>query len=151
MRKNKNVSGGYKSLTKGATSLTVTIEANEATIERIAMMLLLAEIPMKEQLEKVAPVLLPYETEEPAEFETVPLTRDELQTKAGEVITSLTKQWITAMDCVKALLASFHEPRISALSDAQLPVFVAALEALPMDPAKVPAYIEAVHASESLI
>lgn len=151
MRKGKNATGGYKSLTKGATTLTVTVEANEATIERIAMMLLLAEIPLKHQLEKKAPVLLPYETEEPAEFETVPPTRDELQTKAGEVITSLTQQWITAMDCVKALLASFGEPRISALSDAQLPVFVKALDSLPMDPAKIPAFIAAVHAAESLI
>lgn len=149
-RKDKNVPAGYRSLTKGATTFTITVEASEQIIERLAMMLLLAEIPLVER-EKKVPVLLPYETVEPDELEPLPVTREELQEKAGKVITDLTKTWATAMDCVKALLASFSKPRISELSDEQLPVFVAALGGLPMDPAKVPAYIEALHASESLI
>lgn len=151
MRKNKNVPAGYRSLTKGATTFTITVEATEATIERLAMMLLLAEIPTTEKEKKP---LAPFPWDMPAdaqEMAPLPATREELHTKAGQVITDLTKTYTTAMDCVKALLASFNEPRISALSDEKLPIFVQALDGLPMDPAKVPAYIEAVHASESLI
>lgn len=123
-------------LTPGTRRITLTIDADEVTLNRLATLLLFAKLPLKEELaiEEAErngtdlPPLLRLDQEDTEEPELDPLTEDpELARAEITRLLSLEAEKM-GLEWVRNHLREFGVERISELKDEQLPAFLADIQ-----------------------
>lgn len=115
-------------------TVTLTICASEATMKRIATLMLFAERPEDLERDKLrAQGPLPWEDPEDVRFLPVPPTTEELETEATELISTIANLFTNGVETVKAIMSNFGVARLRDLPKEKLPQFIAALKAY--DPA----------------
>lgn len=111
-------------------TVTLTICASEATMKRLATLMLFAERPEDlERKSKQALGPLPWEDPESDSFVPVPPTTEELETEATDLISAIANLFTNGVDTVKAILANHGAERLRDLPKEKLPQFIAALKA----------------------
>ena len=114
----------------GATqSITLTIVANEANMQRLAALLMFGERPGDVQAKELGP--LPWEDENDPKYIAPKKSREQLEEEATQAITKVCNTWVHGLDDVKLLLSQFGAARMRDLSDEQLPSFIEALNYVP--------------------
>lgn len=120
-------------------TITLTISANEANMQRLATMLIFAARPgddeFKAAIKTVREMRLPWEDPADARYVPATKTKEQLQEAATEAIQRICNTWVNGHEDVVKTLASFGVSRLRDLSDDQLPAFIEALKFVPSDDA----------------